>query len=372
MLFRRALKLISGSAALRDFRKHGDHQAMTSTIVFLFFVLLIPILAIAQPAAMKFDEFTLDAPSYYFFDEEVTFKDRLDRLIRQVQREPRSSKVYLIHYRSRVATSPAYTSRWRVDRAEWEITSKVKISYENVISIDGGVRDSDTVEFWIARKGATPPQPTPKYDNLEVVNCPSIWLFEREHNLDQMNPAVFSTSLSPEMQSRFEWTVSPGMIIEGQGTKTIKVDVKGIKRRSVTVLADGVPGECSRVVKRTFEIGNRPIMVDEWGGLPESDLRGRLDAFLAAISNEPSFTGYMIVYGRRSSPRSLAASIRLVNNHLAFRNFPRDRIKIVSGGYRDDGGTEIWLLPPGVKAPVPRPTVDSRFVQQSVKRRRSR
>jgi hypothetical protein len=328
--------------------------------------LLVAILsttAEAQATALKFDEFISEETPQYLFDDHVTFRQRVDRLIRRLKLEPVGTKVYFIHYRARVSKPDSYsTSEWQARRAGWEITSRTKIRPDDIVTITGGFRKLDTLEIFIGRKNSIPPPSAPEYGESDAVICPNIWLYAQEFHLDDTKEAVFAAELYPKAESSFSWRVSAGTIIEGQGTKSIKVDVHGIRSLRVGVLADGVSNECPRATFDVFDIGKRPLLLDEFGGLPTSDLRARLDAFFQAVSENPTFAGYMILYGKRKAPSSIDSSIRLVSNHIRFRNFPNHRVKIVKGGYREDGGMELWLLPPGVAPPPARPTVNGKFV----------
>ncbi len=69
------------------------------------------------------------------------------------------------------------------------------------------------------------------------VRCPS--------DFDYTKPAIFKASISgiaPE-GIRYDWTVSSGTILEGQGTTTIKVDPGG-QVITATVTISGLPDSC--------------------------------------------------------------------------------------------------------------------------------
>lgn len=341
---------------------------MRQIFLLLFLALAVSRSVYAQTSAVKFDEFTSRETAGYLFDDDPTYKERLARFVKQLKGEPRGVVAYIIHYRARVSTAADMLAESRTQGAKWEITSETKVGHEDVVIIDGGVRDEDTLEFWIGRRGGKPPESTPAYIPAEAVTCPSVWLDAQASHVDKNTPAVFSVLFRPTYTGSFTWSVSAGRILEGQGTGSIKVDVTGLQKITVSVVADNLSNECRRETRNVFDIGPRPILVDEFGRLPESDLRARFDAYLVALSQEPSYRGYTIIYGRRDAPRSLEAVRRLLTNHIHFRNFDANRIKIVEGGYREQGGMQIWLLPPGVTQPQPQPTVDSKFV---VKRPRS-
>lgn len=157
----------------------------------------------------------------------------------------------------------------------------------------------------------------------------------------------------------YNWTVSAGTIESGQGTPSITVrTTREMANTSVTATVD-VGGqdpacECPREASEVGGIADlpRPEQVDEFGALPADDIRGRLDAFFAVLSNNPDNQGYIILYG---TEREMAARERLIINHVAFRNFPRDRITIVRGGTHPDGTvyTKLYRIPPGADNPAP-------------------
>lgn len=70
------------------------------------------------------------------------------------------------------------------------------------------------------------------------VSCPS--------DLDYTKPAMFKASISGIATDgiRYDWTVSSGTILEGQGTATITVDPGG-QVITATVTVSGLPNSCS-------------------------------------------------------------------------------------------------------------------------------
>jgi hypothetical protein len=83
------------------------------------------------------------------------------------------------------------------------------------------------------------------------VSCPS--------NLDYSKPVIFKASLmgvAPEA-IRYEWKVSAGTILEGQGTATITVDPGG-QAITATVTLSGLPDICSTRASCSLAIIDRP------------------------------------------------------------------------------------------------------------------
>ncbi|MEO8574801.1 MAG: hypothetical protein ABI481_12605 [Pyrinomonadaceae bacterium] len=155
----------------------------------------------------------------------------------------------------------------------------------------------------------------------------------------------------------YNWTVSAGTIDSGQGTPSITVTAPSDGTTNVTATVNigldvdcGCPKEASETAPVAPEI--LPVLVDEFGKLPNDDIRGRLDAFFAELSNNPNNQGYIINYG---TDREIAARERLITNHIQFRNFDRSRITLVRGGTSADGEprTKLYRIPPGASNPAP-------------------
>lgn len=152
----------------------------------------------------------------------------------------------------------------------------------------------------------------------------------------------------------YNWAVSAGTIIEGQGTPVIRVattpEMAG-GNVTATVNIGGVCEECPRDKSETAGISNKPepIDVDDFGKEPNDQIRGRLDTFFTQLQNNPSAQGYIIDYG---TDRDVAAREKLIRGHIAFRNQDASRFTFVRGE-----GTEIrthlFIVPSGATPPTP-------------------
>lgn len=101
-------------------------------------------------------------------------------------------------------------------------------------------------------------------------------------------------------------------------------------------------------------------LLDEFGRLPHCDLTGRYDLFFAELAQREGTRGYVIIYkGTRDLPATYDVPIaaRLLTNHIGFRRFDSSRITVVEGGFKDQGSTQLWIVPPGIEAPKPENTV---------------
>jgi hypothetical protein len=334
-------------------------------------IALTPVYLFSQKHAKKFDEFPLLATPEYYACQGTDITRRTDRLMRYL-RTHKGSRVYIISYHARKSTpegrshlgSCGYTLRGSIG---W----KLNLEDENVISMDGGYRDKEMLEFWIGDRNSSAPIPTPKYNGSLKVECVNLTLYQ-DFNFDEAKPASFSVNLYPQVESGYKWTVSNGKILSGQGTGSITVDLMGTKTVTVFVEATGVPEVCERVAFETFEIGKRAFLVDSVEKYNVSYISMKFDVFLNMLHDNPSVTGYIIGYSGRGNNDRVEANRALESFRrlMAFRRLDSSRLKLIDGGFREYTSADFWLVPPGAEPPSPTPSVDASFI--SSKRRRTK
>lgn len=171
---------------------------------------------------------------------------------------------------------------------------------------------------------------------------------------------TFTANVTGGNITTYDWTVSGGTIESGQGTPSITVRTsQADANTSITATVNVGPATdpscgCPMSASETGPVQGLPeaVLVDEFGALPNDDIRGRLDTFFAELQNNPTNQGYIINYG---TDRQIAARERLITNHINFRNFDRSRITLVRGGASPDGEprTKLYRIPPGAENPAP-------------------
>src|SRR5215218_7725693 len=150
----------------------------------------------------------------------------------------------------------------------------------------------------------------------------------------------------------YNWTVSAGTIIGGQGTDTIKVDTNGLAGQTVRAsLSMGgynleCAADCAVNIPLPKPIGNR---FDEFGDIARNDEKARLDNFAIALQNDPTSTGYVIVYPGRASKRAEVQDHfgRVIEYLVNSRQIDKSRIRTIEGPKRDQLSKELWITPQG-------------------------
>ncbi len=169
----------------------------------------------------------------------------------------------------------------------------------------------------------------------------------------------------------YTWTISPpsARIVSGAGTPTITVDSTGIGRQRLTailVVDDGSGDRACRQRASASTIVNSPPpppitprRFDEFPSIAFDDDKARLDNLAIELQNNPGSTGYIIVYGGRTSRADRADTLgRRASEYLtATRGIDASRVVVINGGYRDTDAFELWLVPQGAPPPQPSPTL---------------
>lgn len=194
---------------------------------------------------------------------------------------------------------------------------------------------------------------------IPACNCPTGSISGPAGVTNPGDTMSFTLNLSGGDRSpTYNWTVSGGTIETGQGTPSIVVRTSAADAGTTITATVNLGGldpacGCTTSYSESGPVAPKPtpILIDEFGKLPNDDIRGRLDNFFTELSNNPGQQGYIINYG---TDREIAARERLITNHINFRKFDRSRITLVRGGDTGAGpNTKLYRVPAGADNPNP-------------------
>lgn len=169
------------------------------------------------------------------------------------------------------------------------------------------------------------------------------------------------TGGSPD-STTYNWTVSAGMIVSGQGTPTIVVQTdRAMGGMSVTATLEVANAdwlmECTRTASETGTVvsNHSARLVDEFRTAGSNCEEGfaRLDAFLIELQNNPNDQGVIILYSETVAPRSGRIRKQQLVSYLRSRKFDQTRVTFIDGSLMKDAMTQFWMVPPGAESPVP-------------------
>jgi len=174
-------------------------------------------------------------------------------------------------------------------------------------------------------------------------------------------PLTFTSNFSggtPGITPVYNWTVSAGTIIEGQGTDRIKVDTTGMAGQTIraSLSLSGYNLECAAdcaVKLPAPKLTSRRF--DEFPDIARNDEKARLDNFGIELQNDPKATAYVIVYPSKSGKRGEVQKHagRIVDYLVNSRGLDQRRIVTLVGPKRDQLEVELWITPEGAPAPNP-------------------
>jgi hypothetical protein len=172
-------------------------------------------------------------------------------------------------------------------------------------------------------------------------------------------PLEFSASVTGGStdQRVYNWTVSGGTIISGQGTDRIRIDTKGLAGATIraSLSMGGLPLDCSATCEVHLPVPIEPSKFDEFPDIARNDEKARLDNYAIELHNDPTATAYVIVFpgskGRAGEVQQHTK--RVVEYMVASRGIDERRIVTKVGPARPDLMVELWICPQGCKPPSP-------------------
>jgi hypothetical protein len=173
-------------------------------------------------------------------------------------------------------------------------------------------------------------------------------------------PLTFSTTVtggSAGVAPSYNWTVSAGRIVQGQGTSSITVDTTGLTGQTVkaTVSVGGYNLDCSTSCAVSIPVPVPPARkFDEFPKITSNDEKARLDNFMIELKTDPASTAYVIVYPSQRDQSGYAQKHkkRIVDYLVNSRGFDARRIVTLVGPPRPNLLVELWNLPQGAKPPI--------------------
>ncbi len=234
----------------------------------------------------------------------------------------------------------------------WDFSDVTPGTYTVTVEVNSG-REQDCTAF-TQTAVVVRPCPPPTCPSI-TISCPDT-VRVGESITYRANVTNLATTITPT----YQWTVSAGRIISGQGTPSITVDTTGIAGQPINarLSVGGFNMDCSAQCTTQIPYNPEPRKFDEFGDIARDDEKARLDNFAIQLQQEPEAQGYIFIYGgtgRRVRPNYVQLRTQRVKDYLInTRGIDARRITTVEGPARDVPTVELWLVPPGATPPSPR------------------
>jgi len=263
-----------------------------------------------------------------------------------VQLNARATSNYPISYRW---TSNAGRISGDGATVTWDLSGLQPGYYKAYVAVDTGSGDEACQAFAstaiLVNRCAPPPPACPGVG----IACPDRVVVNE--------PLTFRSTVSggSNVRQTYNWIVSAGHILDGQGTDTINVDTTGLAGQSITATLSmgGYNLDCSATCTVQFPVPIECKKFDEFPGIAYNDMKARLDKYAIELQNDSTATAYVIVYpGLRARPGEVAkTTTRIVDYLVNSSGTNAQRIVTLVGPPRDALLVELWLSPQGAKPP---------------------
>ncbi len=267
----------------------------------------------------------------------------------------------IVHLNARATSNYPIRYRWTTNAGRiegdgptvtWDLSGLQPGYYKAYVDIDTGSGNAACQAFSSTSVLVNRCQPQPPVCPTVVIECPD--------RVELNQPLTFSSKVtggSPNVAQIYNWTVSAGRIIDGQGTSTIHVDTTGLAGQTVTATLSmgGYNLDCSATCLVPFPVPVERKKFDEFPAIARNDEKARLDNYAIELQNDPTSTAYVIVYpGQRGRPGDVQRHTTQIVDYLVnSRGISAQRIVTLVGPARDVLMVELWLCPQGAKPPAP-------------------
>ena len=233
----------------------------------------------------------------------------------------------------------------------WDLAGVEPGYYKAFLEIETGSNNDECQAFASMNVLINPcPPPKPVCPSVQII-CPQNVV--PDEALTFTSNVTGGTNIGTPI---YNWSLSAGRIIEGQGTPTIKVDITGLAGQSVraSLSMGGYPLDCSDSCPVQIPIPRATCRkFDEFPDISRNDEKARLDNFGIDLQNDPTSTAYVKVSPGRSSRLGDVQrhTTRIVDYLVNSRGIDARRIVTLVGSSRDELLVELWVCPQGATPP---------------------
>lgn len=218
-------------------------------------------------------------------------------------------------------------------------------------SFDASAQTNQTPSAGSARTIETSPCPAFDVKVDENIN---------ERILEPRVPITFTANVGKYDLSKlsFNWIISRGEILEGQGTSSIKVLNDTDDGVTATIEIEGLPEGCVSTESEMSATICRPNarLFDEFSTLPSQIEKEKLDNLVNELGNNQNAQAFIMEYFKRGTAQKVIdRKIQKITDYLVYEKLiAKDRFTILTadsewGQHR----TKFWIVPLGASLPQP-------------------
>lgn len=191
-------------------------------------------------------------------------------------------------------------------------------------------------------------------------NCPGISVEPNGTEISAGDTLIFTAVTKfLKVDVTYNWSITAGTIISGQGTARIMVNTEEASGMFVTATVEvgGLPPNCDKTASASSDIIPAAQLSVSGTFTNGQELKNAVQKFIAATSFKDAdneATGFIYLYKKPSTTESAFKIFKdAIISAFEYNKILPHQYKIVDGGTKKLGFYEIYLLQPGGKEPKP-------------------
>ncbi len=195
-----------------------------------------------------------------------------------------------------------------------------------------------------------------------VAACPALSVVPSREVADVSERLRFTANVTAEGVLGYEWSISSGRIVSGQGTREIEVEPgdltsSDVLTATVRISGGAFPAGCPNYASERTMVVPKPKarlfdeIVTDGGGCEVS--LAILDAFMLQMMRGGYSTerGIIVVNGNKKTPLAGLRRYMELRDYLRLKRIDQRQISVLRGPLKEDGKTQFWFIPIGADSP---------------------
>jgi hypothetical protein len=195
---------------------------------------------------------------------------------------------------------------------------------------------------------------------VKAQDCPGISVFPYSDEITAGDTLIITcVAKFIKTDVTYNWTISAGTIISGQGTARILVNTKEASGMFITATVEikGLPAKCPNVASASAEVIPGAQLAVKGTFTNGQELKNAVQQFIAATGfKDTANTGTAFIYLYKA-PNTTESAFNIFKQAIItafeYNKIPPGQYIIADGGTKNLASYEIYLLARGMKEPLP-------------------
>ncbi len=186
-----------------------------------------------------------------------------------------------------------------------------------------------------------------------VPDCPETFsLASNSEPIREGDIVTFTANVSSKNPPiTYNWAISAGTILSGQGTSSIQIETSnlGAIQVTATVQLGNIDSRCKNTESITISITSKPrYSMVEGFTQKGNEAKSRLDLLVGMLKDNPTSRTALVAYSRyRKNITEAEVRLEFAYKYLIDKGIEPDRIVTLNGGNASEAITQVFIIPAG-------------------------